>query len=92
MYETAQRKSRETYNVNKYIKWTLPLLDEFGSVMLLPLFLVFLAKVALECLLAPGTIDGICNRRKRADGFVFARVTEELSNRLNVSKPHYMYM
>lgn len=46
--------------------------------MLLPFLLIVFPKVASECLLAPGAINRVRNRRKCADGFVFAGVTEEL--------------
>lgn len=58
--------------------------------MLLPFFLRsgVLAKVALERLLAPGAIDGVCDRRKGADGFVFAGVAEELPSLLTTAFIH----
>lgn len=82
-----------TYNVNKHIQWTLPLLNEFSGIMLLPLLLGFfvIAKVAFERFLAPGAINGVCDRRKCADGFVFAGVSEELPPNFSTVPIRYIY-
>jgi hypothetical protein len=46
--------------------------------VLLPLVLLVVAKVALEGLLAPGAVCGVCDRREGRDGLVFTRVAKEL--------------
>lgn len=68
-----------TYHVDQDIEvLAAPLLQQLGSVMLLPLFLLVVAKVALEGLLAPGAVDRVADGCKGRDGLVLARVTEEL--------------
>lgn len=46
--------------------------------MLLPFRLLVLAEVAVEGLLAPGTVDRVRDGGEGRDGFVFSGVTEEL--------------
>lgn len=46
--------------------------------MLLPLVLLVIAKVALERLLAPWALGGVCDRREGRNRLVFAWVAEEL--------------
>lgn len=46
--------------------------------MLLPLLLLVLAEVALESLLAPGTVDRVADGREGRNGLVLAGVAEEL--------------
>ena len=48
--------------------------------MLLPFRLLVLAEVAVEGLLAPGTVDRVRDGGEGRDGFVFSGVTEELSS------------
>ena len=48
--------------------------------MFLPRFRVFLSKVALERLLAPGAVDWIGYGREGGHGFVFSGIAEELAN------------
>jgi hypothetical protein len=65
-------------HIDQEIQRSLPFLNELRRVMLLPLLLVVLAKVPLECLLAPGAVDGVCDGRECGDGLVFPGVFEEL--------------
>lgn len=52
-----------TYHVNQHCERALPLFDQLGGIVLIPLVLVA-AKVALKGFLAPRTVDGVCNWRK----------------------------
>ena len=75
----GRREWRRTYHIDKNIqRLPLPLLHQLRRVMLCPLGLVVLAKVAPECFLAPGAIARVGDGGKGGDGFVFARVLEEL--------------
>lgn len=56
--------------------------------MLLPLILLIIAEVALERLLAPGTVDRVRDRRERRDGLVLAWVAEELIDLLDKCHPN----
>lgn len=67
-----------TYHINKHLQRTLPLLHELGRIVLLPLLLLVLAKVALESFLPPGCVDRVGNGRKSGYGLVHSRVLEEL--------------
>jgi hypothetical protein len=71
-------EGRGTYHVNKHLEGPLPLLDKLGCVVLFPLALLVLAKVAFESLLAPGAVDGVCDGGEGRDGLVFSGVLEEL--------------
>lgn len=70
-------RSRRTYHINEHIQWALPLLDELGRIVLLPLLLI-VSQISGECLLAPGAVDGVGDWRKGGYRLVLARVTEEL--------------
>jgi hypothetical protein len=72
-------ESKKTNHINKNIQRTpVPLLNQLGSIMLLPLILLVVAKVPGKRLLAPGAVDGVCDGREGRDGFVFSGVAEEL--------------
>lgn len=78
-WREANSRRSNTYHVNQDLeRVTLPLLDELGGVMLLPLLQLVLAEVALERLLAPGAVDRVGDGCKGRDGLVFAGVAEEL--------------
>ena len=72
----AKGDGRErTYHIDENIqRLPLPLLHQFRRIMLRPLGLVFLAKVAPECFLAPGAIARVGDGGEGGDGFVFAGV------------------
>ena len=64
-----------TYNVDQNIqRLPRPLLHQLRRVVLCPLGLLFLAKVAAERFLTPWTIARVGDRREGGHGFVFARV------------------
>ena len=67
-----------TYHVDENVQRALPLLDELSRIVLLPLLLLVLAKVSLECSLTPWAVDGVGDGRKGGDGLVLAGVLEEL--------------
>ena len=74
-------KDKITYNVNEDIeRTTSPLLNQFRSIVLLPLLLLVLTKVTRKSLLAPGSLDRVADRRKSRDRLVLARVAEELGS------------
>lgn len=78
--ETEKQKRRtETHHIDQNIQRTsTPLLNQFSSIVLLPLILLVIAKVALECLLAPGAVRRVRDRCESRDGLVLAWVAEEL--------------
>lgn len=77
--QKSRKRRKETHHINQNIQWTpTPLLNQLSSIVLLPLILLVVAKVALECLLAPGAVRRVRDRRERRDGLVLAWVTEEL--------------
>ena len=72
----------KTYDIDEDIQRVAgPLLHQLRRVVLHPLCLFVLAKVAAECLLAPGAIARVRDWRIRGDGSVFAGVLEELMRR-----------
>lgn len=74
-----QKRREETHHINQNIQRApTPLLNQLSSIVLLPLILLIIAEVALECLLAPGAVRWVRDRRERRDGLVLAWVTEEL--------------
>jgi hypothetical protein len=74
----------QTHHINQDIQRTpTPLLNQFSSIMLLPLILLIIAEVTLERLLAPGAVRRVRDRRERRDGLVLARVAKELMNWLD---------
>lgn len=71
----------QTHHINQDIQRTpTPLLNQFSSIVLLPLILLIIAEVTLERLLAPGAVRRVRDRCERRDGLVLARVAEELTN------------
>lgn len=68
----------DTYHVDQNFQRALPLLQKLRRIMLLPLALVFLTKVALESLLSPRAVDWVRDRREGRDGLVLAGVLQEL--------------
>lgn len=72
-------RERETYNVDENIqRLPRPLLHQLRRIVLRPLGLVSLAKVAPKRLLAPLAIARVGDGRERGHGLVFARVLEKL--------------
>lgn len=75
----------DTYHVDQNAEiLAAPFLEQLSGIVLLPLLLLVLAKVALECLLAPGAVDWVADRSKRGDRLVLARITEELFNSISI--------
>ena len=68
-----------TYDINQNVQGTSgPLLNQLSGIVLLPLVLLVITEVALEGLLSPRAVRGVCDRRKGRDGLVLARVAKEL--------------
>ena len=78
-----------TYNINQNIQpATLPLLQQFRSIMLLPLLLLIFPKVSRKGLLSPRAVNRVGDGRERRHGLVFAGVAEELSQVLTLKNPN----
>lgn len=79
MLRYTEEREEITHHINQDIQRTpTPLLNQLGSIVLLPLILLIIAEVALERLLAPGAVRRVRDRREGRDGLVLAWVTEEL--------------
>jgi hypothetical protein len=79
--EKKKTWTNQTHHINQDIQRTpTPLLNQFSSIVLLPLILLIIAEVTLERLLAPGAVRRVRDRCERRDGLVLARVAEELTN------------
>lgn len=59
-----RKQEEKTYHINKHIQRTLPPLQKFRGIMLLPLVQVLLTKVSAERLLSPGGISRVRDRCK----------------------------
>ena len=62
------------------------MLYKLRSIVLLPLLLLVLSKVSLECFLTPWAVDRVGDRRKCGDRLVLARVLEELAMDISIEK------
>jgi hypothetical protein len=76
-----------THHIDKHLQWALPLLDKLCRVVLLPLLLLVLAKVSLECLLAPVAVDRVRDWCKCGHGLVHTGVLEELVATVSITLP-----
>jgi hypothetical protein len=75
---SSQASGSSTHHIDEHLQRPFPLLDKLGRIVLLPLLLLVLAKVPLECLLSPRALDRVRDRSECGDGLVLARVLEEL--------------
>jgi hypothetical protein len=68
----------KAHHINQHVQRTLPLLQQLRRIMLFPLLLLILSKVALEGLLTPGAIDGVGDGRKCRDGLILSWISQKL--------------